>query len=92
MTADIIQIPSTAERAELGLGEKKPRKQLEAGTWGAVTRHCWNDGRLKARELRVLMCISGHADPEGYAWPAQTLIAEETRLVRQTVNEAIQRL
>ena len=92
MTADIIQIPSTAERAKLGLGKKKPRKHLEPGTWGAVTRHCQNDSRLTAGELRVLICISGHADAEGYAWPAQTLIAEETNLYRSTVNRAIQRL
>ena len=47
---------------------------------------------IKARELRVLICITWHADSAGYAWPSQELIARETRLARQTVSEAIKQL
>ena len=72
--------------------DQKPRPRLEPDTWGALTRHCLNDDRLKARELRVLHCISCHADAGGYAWPSQDLIAEETSLHRVTVTLAIKQL
>ncbi len=57
-----------------------------------MTRHVINDNRLKAREIRVLHCISCHAGTDGSAWPSQELIARETDLARQTVTLAIKQL
>ncbi len=71
---------------------QKDQPRLEPNTWGALTRHVINDNRLKAREIRVLHCISCHAGTDGYAWPSQELIARETDLARQTVSLAIKQL
>ena len=69
-----------------------PPPRLKPRTYAAVPAHAMTDDRLKPSDWRVLTCISWHADPDGYAWPAQDLIALETRLHRVTVNEAVRRL
>ncbi len=71
---------------------QKAQRRLKPKTYAAVPAQAMNDDRLKPCEWRVLACVSWHADPDGYAWPSQELIARETRLHRVTVNKATQQL
>ena len=42
-------------------GDQKPRPRLEPHTFSNVSAHTMHDDRLKARELRVLICIRTNA-------------------------------
>lgn len=73
-------------------GTEAPPARLTPGTWCAMPAQAMSDDRLKRADWRVLSAVAYHADAAGYAFPAQSTLADLTGLSRQRVNRTVKRL
>lgn len=78
-----------AQRPKTGLGYEHQEGTV---TPGHGLRAITNARGLTVSEKVVLYVLLSHADREGWCFPSQGTIAEESELSRGTVNKAINRL
>lgn len=67
-------------------------REVEAARFSRVPPRVARDRRLSAGDLRILIAICKHVNPEGWSWPSQETLAEEAAYPRGKISERTQRL